>query len=117
MEREKNKKNRHNIAKNCLTEKELKQLNLLVEQYLAFAELQADNDEVMYMRDWIKKLDDILTINKKEILNHAGRISRKVADEIANTEYEKFKKSRQIIEDKQALNQLKLEIKQLKQKD
>ena len=105
------------IAKNYLTEKELKQLNLLVEQYLAFAELQADNNEVMYMRDWIQKLDDILTINKKEILNHAGRISRKIADEIANTEYEKFKKTRQIIEDKQALKQLKLEIKQLKHKD
>ncbi len=105
------------IAKNYLTEKELKQLNLLVEQYLAFAELQADSNEVMYMQDWIKKLDDILTINKKEILNHAGQISRKVADEIANTEYEKFKKNRQVNEDKKALNQLKLEIKQLKQKN
>ncbi len=104
------------IAKNYLTEKELKKLNLLVEQYLAFAELQADENKVMYMRDWIKKLDDILTINGKEILNHAGRVSRKLANEIANTEYVKFKKHRQIVEDKYALEQLKIEIKQLKKK-
>ena len=104
------------IAKNYLTEKELKQLNLLIEQYLAFAELQADENKVMYMRDWIKKLDDILTINGKEILNHAGRISRILANEFANTEYNKLKKHRQIIEDKHALEQLKIEIKQLKQK-
>ena len=92
-------------------------VNLLVEQYLAFAELQADENEAMYMRDWIKKLDDILTLNGKEILNHAGRISRKLANETANTEYDKFKKNRQIIGDKHALEQLKIEIKQLKQKD
>lgn len=105
------------IAKNYLSEKELKQLNLLVEQYLAFAEMQADNQEVMYMRDWISKLDDILTINKKEILNHAGRISKKIADEIATSEYDKYAKHRQLTEDKHAIEQLKLEIKQLKNKN
>jgi len=105
------------IAKNYLSEKELKQLNLLVEQYLAFAEMQADNQEVMYMRDWISKLDDILTINKKEILNHAGRISTKIADEIATLEYDKYAKHRQLAEDKHAIEQLKLEIKQLKNKN
>ncbi len=103
------------IAKNYLTEQELKQLNLLVEQYLAFAEMQALNNEVMYMRDWIAKLNDILTINKKEILNHAGRITKKLADEIAEKEYEKYSKNRLMIEDKLAIEQLKNEIKQLKQ--
>jgi len=102
------------IAKNYLTEQELKQLNLLVEQYLAFAEMQALNNEVMYMRDWIAKLNDILTINKKEILNHAGRISKKLADEIAEKEFEKYSKNRQMTEDKLAIEQLKKEIKQLK---
>ncbi len=103
------------IAKNYLTEQELKQLNLLVEQYLAFAEMQAMNNEVMYMRDWIAKLNDILTINKKEILNHAGRITKKLADEIAEKEYEKYSKNRLMVEDKLAIEQLKNEIKQLKQ--
>jgi len=102
------------IAKNYLTEQELKQLNLLVEQYLAFAEMQAMNNEVMYMRDWIAKLNDILTINKKEILNHAGRITKKLADEIAEKEYEKYSKNRLMVEDKLAIEQLKNEIKQLK---
>jgi len=102
------------IAKNYLTEQELKQLNLLVEQYLAFAEMQALNNEVMYMRDWIAKLNDILTINKKEILNHVGRISKKLADEIAEKEYEKYTKNRLLVEDKLAIEQLKNEIKQLK---
>ena len=53
-----------NIAKNYLTEAELSQLNLLVEQYLAFAENQARQQKVMYMQDWIKKLNDILIINE-----------------------------------------------------
>jgi hypothetical protein len=57
-----------NIAKNYLTENELSQLNLLVEQYLAFAENQAKQQKVMYMQDWIKKLNNILTINENEIL-------------------------------------------------
>ncbi len=104
------------IAKNYLNEKELRQLNLLVEQYLAFAEMQAENNEVMYMRDWIAKLDDILTINKKEILNHAGRISKQIADEIANKEYEKYSKNRQLKDDNYSIELLKTEIKQLKTK-
>jgi len=104
------------IAKNYLNEKELRQLNLLVEQYLAFAEMQAENNEVMYMRDWIAKLDDILTINKKEILNHAGRISKQIADEIASKEYEKYSKNRQLKDDNYSIELLKTEIKQLKTK-
>jgi hypothetical protein len=78
------------IAKNYLNASELKQLNLLVEQYLAFAESQAHSQKAMYMKDWIKKLNDILTINEKEILADAGRISKKVAEEIAAKQYEIF---------------------------
>ncbi len=79
------------IAKNYLSENELHTLNLLVEQYLAFAEAQAFSKRPMYMRDWISKLHDILTINEREILEGAGRISRKLADELAQSEFEKFK--------------------------
>jgi len=113
---EKIRKSDITIAKNYLTEEELSQLNLLVEQYLAFAENQTRQQKVMYMQDWIKKLDDILTINGNEILEHAGRISRKLANEIAGKEYEKYSKHRQLTEDKNALEQLKIEIKQLKNK-
>ncbi len=67
------------IAKNYLKEDEISQLNLLVEQFLAFAENQARQKKVMYMTDWIKKLNDILAINENEILEHAGKISHQLA--------------------------------------
>jgi len=105
------------IAKNYLTENELSQLNLLVEQYLAFAENQARQKKVMYMSDWIKKLNDILTINENEILEHAGKVSRQLADEIAHSEYEKYNKRRQLFEDAKSFEELDNEIKQLNDKN
>jgi hypothetical protein len=82
------------IAKNYLTEKELLALNNLVEQYLIFAEGQAMRRIPMHMADWIKKLDAFLTLNEREILNHAGRISHEMVKELAETEYEKFNRRR-----------------------
>ncbi|NOR46013.1 MAG: hydroxyacid dehydrogenase [Candidatus Delongbacteria bacterium] len=82
------------IAKNYLDEEEIKALNNLAEQYLIFAEGQAMRRIPMYMNDWITKLDGFLTINDREILNHAGKISHDLAKEIADTEYEKFNKTR-----------------------
>lgn len=102
------------IAKNYLKEEELSQLNLLVEQFLAFAENQARQKKVMYMQDWIKKLDDILTINENEILEHAGRISHELALQMAETEYEKYNSERIAAEDIKALENLNEEIKKLK---
>jgi hypothetical protein len=78
------------VAKNYLAEEELRMLNLIVDQYLSFAEFQARQRKPMYMRDWIKKLDDFLRLNERDILNNAGRISTKLSDEIALREYEKF---------------------------
>lgn len=63
------------IAKNYLEELELKRLNLLVEQFLSFAELQSVEQRVMYMKDWIAKLDSFLVLNDKKILDNAGSIS------------------------------------------
>jgi len=80
------------VAKNYLNEQELSELNLIVDQYLSFAELQARNKKAMTMKDWIKKLDDFLRLNEKEILKHKGKISKKLADEKALKEFEKFKK-------------------------
>ncbi len=102
------------VAKNYLTEKEISQLNLLVEQFLAFAENQARQKKVMYMGDWIKKLNDILTINENEILDHAGSVSHKLAIEIAESEYEKYHSERVATEDKKALEELDKELKLLK---
>jgi hypothetical protein len=98
------------IAKNYLKEGEISQLNLLVEQFLAFAENQSRQKKVMYMTDWIKKLNDILTINENQILEHAGKISHQLAVEIAEAEYEKYNTLRIASEDKKALEELDKEL-------
>ena len=94
------------IAKNYLTEDELKDLNLIVDQYLSFAELQARNRKSMYMADWIKKLNDFMTLNEKEILEHAGQISAKMAKELAETEYVKYRKNMIEAEDAKVIKEL-----------
>jgi hypothetical protein len=103
------------IAKNYLDEMEMKQLNLLAEQYLIFAESQALQLKVMYMSDWMKKLHDILTINEREILMDAGRISRALAEDIAGKEYERFKEKQRLMEEKDpSVNRLNEVVKKLK---
>ena len=62
------------VAKNYLQELELKRLELLVEQFLALAELRSIEKKPMYMSDWVTKLDDFLVLNEKEILQHAGTL-------------------------------------------
>lgn len=80
------------IAKNYLTEKELKNLNRIVTMYLDYAELQAENHNAMTMKDWVEKLDAFLQFNGQEILHNAGSISHKVAQELTYKEYDKFKR-------------------------
>lgn len=79
------------IAKNYLTEKELKDLNRIVTMYLDYAELQAENHNAMTMSDWIEKLNAFLKFNGREILHNAGKISHEIAKELAYKEYDKFK--------------------------
>jgi hypothetical protein len=102
------------IAKNYLNEEEITALNLLVEQYLAFAEAQAQQRKPMYMQDWIKKLNDILTINEREVLEHAGRISRQLAEELAEQQYEQFKARQQEAARLESLKELENDLKNLK---
>jgi len=104
------------IAKNYLSEDELKDLNLIVDQYLSFAELQARNRKPMYMKDWINKLNDFLTLNDREILEHAGRISAKMAKELAESEFEKYRKNRIETEDAQEIKELEEGLKNLDDK-
>ena len=67
------------VAKNYLTEKELQVLNLLVSQFLDFAELQALEENAMTMAQWIEELDRQLLSNRRELLTDKGKISRKQA--------------------------------------
>lgn len=64
------------VAKNYLQEIELKRLELLVEQFLAYAELRAVEKRPMYMSQWASKLDEFLRFNEKEVLQHKGKVSR-----------------------------------------
>ena len=80
------------IAKNYLSEKELKQLNLIVSLYLDFAELQATNERAMKMAEWVGKLDDFLKLSEKKLLLNAGKISAEKASEKAEGEFAKYKK-------------------------
>ncbi len=78
------------IAKNYLSEPELAALNNLVEQYLIFAQGQAMRRRPMHMADWVEKLNGFLTLNDRDILTHAGRISHEMALAKADLEYYKF---------------------------
>ena len=96
-----------------LNEKEMKLLGLLVEQYLAFAETMAQQQTPMYMRDWIERLDNILQLNGRELLTHAGEISHKMAIEKSGEEYEKFKQHQKAIEKEASLKELEEDIEKL----
>ncbi len=79
------------IAKNYYNAEELTQLNALVEQYLIFATEQARRRVPMTMNDWIEKLHGFLTINDRNILQDAGRISHELMKEIAEKKFEEYK--------------------------
>jgi len=111
------RKNDVSIAKNYLTEDEIKLLGLLIEQYLAFAETMAQQHILMYMKDWIERLDIILQFNGRELLDHAGKISHEMALEKAALEYENYKDKKKQIEYEDSIKELERDIKQLKSKD
>ena len=78
------------IAKNYLTEEELKVLNNLVSGYFDFAEIQAIRHRPMYMEDYIRQLDTILSSACEKILVGSGTVSHKIAIEKAKNEYRKY---------------------------
>ncbi len=79
------------VAKNYLNGKELRQLNRIVTMYLDFAELQAERQNPMRMKDWVERLDSFLKFNEYDILNNAGQVSAEVAKSLAEREYKKFR--------------------------
>lgn len=78
------------VAKNYLTEAEVKSLNRIVTMYLDYAEMQAEKRQPVYMREWKEKLDAFLRFNEQEILNDKGTVSMEVAKKLALGEYDKF---------------------------
>ena len=86
------------VAKNYLSEDELRRLNRLVTQYLDFAEAMAERRRPMNMADWRQKLDAFLQVNEHEILTHAGRTSHDDAVRKALDEYELYDDARRAFE-------------------
>ncbi|HEY4503715.1 MAG TPA: virulence RhuM family protein [Candidatus Paceibacterota bacterium] len=79
------------IAKNYLADEELDLLNRIVTMYLDYAEIQSKKGIIMYMKDWVKKLDSFLQFNENQILSDNGKISHEVAEALALGEYEKYR--------------------------
>ena len=107
------------IAKNYLTTDELDILNRMVTAFLEIAEIQAISRQVMYMRDWVERLDGFLKLTNKNILDNAGSISHHDAIAKAHQAYESFKEKTkndlsQVEND--FIKQLETETKQLKNK-
>jgi len=101
------------IAKNYLSEKEIKALNRIVTMYLDYAEDQAENGIPMTMKDWAEKLNAFLQFNNKELLENFGKVSAEIAKSFAESEFEKYKP----IQDKLFESDFDREIKKLINKD
>ncbi len=101
------------IAKNYLEEDEIKSLERIVTMYLDFAELQAERQIPMKMKDWAKRLDAFLQFNDYEVLQDAGKVSAKIAKVLADEEYEKFRP----IQDRSFESDFDREIKKLSDKN
>jgi hypothetical protein len=82
------------IAKNYLNEKEIDELNRIVSMWLDFAEDQAKRRKQIFLRDWQTKLDQFLAFNDREILQDAGSVSKKEADEKARHMFDDFAQRR-----------------------
>ncbi|MEM0515474.1 RhuM family protein [Pseudoalteromonas sp. YIC-827] len=81
-------------AKNYLHEDEIKELNRIVNMWLDFAEDQALRRKQVFLQDWAEKLDQFLSFNDRNVLNGAGKISKKAADDKAKLEFDNFAEKR-----------------------
>ena len=79
------------VAKNYLSEKEIKSLDRFVTMYLDYAETQAERNIPMSMADWASKLNAFLQFNERDILDHPGKVSQAVAKAFAESEFEKYR--------------------------
>ena len=96
------------VAKNYLSEKELRAMGQLVSGYLDFAERQAEREQAMTMRDWTEHLDRILTMSGEQLLQGNGSISHKQAVDKATDEYKKYKARTLSTVEEDYLNSIKM---------
>lgn len=80
------------VAKNYLNEKELSRLNRLVTMFIDYAELMAEDEQLMSMQDWLNETDRFLTNNRRNVLDGKGRISREAATKKVGAIYDQFRK-------------------------
>ena len=80
------------VAKNYLNEKELSRLNRLVTMFIDYAELMAEDEQLMSMQDWLNETDRFLTNNRRQVLDNKGHISREAAAKKVSAIYEEFRK-------------------------
>jgi hypothetical protein len=107
------------VAKNYLSEEEIRELNRIVTMFLDFAEDQARRRKQVFLRDWQQRIDDFLRFNDREVLPNAGSLSREDADRKAGEEYERFAGRRRALaeaEGEQAIRELEQTAKQLPKK-
>ena len=97
-----------------MTHEEISTLNLIVNMYLDYAELQAKNHRVMHMADWESKLNQFLQFNGREVLQNFGTVKREVAEALAVSEYEKYDTHRRMLEAVD-VDELEKEVKLLNQ--
>lgn len=94
------------VAKNYLSPEEITELNRIVNMYLDYAENQAERHKLMSMEDWASRLDAFLKFNEYDVLENPGKVSHAVAKEIANKEFEKYRK----IQDKDYISDFDKEV-------
>ena len=100
------------VAKNYLTEKELKALDRIVTMYLDYAEDQAERKIPMTMQDWATKLNAFLKFNERDLLDHPGKVTAEVAKAFAESEFEKYR----VVQDRLFESDFDRAIKQLPKK-
>ena len=84
------------VAKNYLNEKELSRLNRLVTMFIDYAELMAEDEQLMSMQDWLDETDRFLTNNRRKVLDGKGRISREAAEKKVGSIYNEFRKKQDL---------------------
>ncbi len=98
------------VAKNYLDGDEISELNRIVSMWLDFADDQATRRKQVFMRDWQSKLDEFLRFNDREVLPDAGKVSKKMADEKAQTEFEQFaaqqREAKELLGEEELMKQL-----------
>lgn len=101
------------IAKNYMTQEEISTLNLIVNMYLDYAELQAKQHHVMHMAEWEEKLNQFLQFNGREVLQDVGKVSRELAEKLALEQYDQYDAHRRMLEDAD-VDALEADVKRLK---